>query len=120
MTDDQRRNNDARTAKKSLARNHSGSAIRISFDLRHSDFVTYSCSAHLRDFWETQQPVENFLSRRVFHIVDTDRVGYVEAARPRPTQRLQMGAATKRFADVVNVRADIKAFATQDAKVDFW
>src|SRR5262249_35090766 len=78
-----------------------------------------SRSAHLRDFRQTQHPTENFFSRRVFHLIDTDRVGYIEAARSRPAQRFQMGAGTKRFADVVNIRADIEAFAAQHAKIDF-
>src|SRR2546427_592593 len=72
-------------------------------------------SAHLGNFGQTQHPLENVLSRRVFDLADSDRVSYVEPAGFRPAKRFQMRAATERFADVVNVGADIKAFAAQHA-----
>src|SRR2546423_6905508 len=81
--------------------------------------MLFLCTAHLRHFRQTQHPVENVLSRRVFDFSDTDRVGYIESARSRPAQRFQMGATAKGFADLVNICADIKTLAAQNTKVDF-
>ena len=88
-----------------------------SFDIRISSFC--SRSAHSGNFRQTQHPLENLVRRCVPDLVDTDRVCDVEAAGFRSTQRFQMRAATERFADVVNIGADIKAFAAQHAEIDF-
>ena len=84
-------------------------------DFHHSSL----CSAHPGNFRQTKHLFENILSRRVFDLVDGDRIGYIEAAGFRPAKRFQMRAATERFADVVNIGADIKAFAAQHGEIDF-
>ena len=38
------------------------------------------CSAHPGILRQTKHPIENMLSRRVFDLVDRDRIGYFEAA----------------------------------------
>src|SRR6516164_6425041 len=38
------------------------------------------CSAHPGNLRQTKHPIENMLSRRVFDLVDRDRIGYFEAA----------------------------------------
>src|SRR5215468_10945059 len=84
-------------------------------DLHHNSLR----SAHPGNFRQTQHPLENVLTRRVLDLVDSDRVDYVEAAGFRPAKRFQVRAATERFADIVRIRADIKAFAAQHAEIDF-
>src|SRR5262249_32273588 len=94
-----------------------------SFGLRYSDFLRhlsfFSRSAHLGNFRQTQNLIENVLSRRVLDLVDSDRIGDVEAAGFRSTQRFQMRTAAKRFTDLVNIGPDIKAFAAQHTEIDF-
>src|SRR5215211_3111110 len=84
-------------------------------DLHHNSL----CSAHSRNFRQTQHSLENLLRRRVFDFVDSDRIGDVEAAGFRPAKRFQMSAATEHFADVVNIGADVKTFAAQHSEMDF-
>ena len=57
--------------------------------------------------------------RRVSDLVNGDRLGDIEAAGFRAAKRFQMRAATEHFANVVNIGANIKAFAAQDAEIDF-
>ena len=85
--------------------------------MRDSSFL--SRSAHPGDFRQAQHPFENVLSRRVFDLVNGNCVGDAKAPGFRSTQRFQMRAATERLTNVVNVRANIKAFAAQDREIDF-
>src|SRR6266699_2898181 len=85
--------------------------------LRASSFS--SRSAHPRNFWKTQHPAKNFFARRVFDLIDRDRVRHVEAAGFYSAQRFQVRAAAERLTDVMHVGANIEPFTAQDAEIDF-
>src|SRR4029453_3555367 len=93
-----------------------GISRRSAFVIRASSFL--SRPPPPGNFRQTQDSLENLVRRRVFDLVDGDRIGDVEAAGFRPAKRFQMRAATERFANVVNIGADIKAFAANPAKID--
>src|SRR6516165_3582227 len=93
--------------------------IHHSFDVRYSRFVLFSGSAHSGNFRQTKHPFENLINRRVLYAIDRNCIRNVEAPGFRPAQRFQMRAATERFADVVRIGADIKAFAAQHGELDF-
>jgi len=86
------------------------------FDIRISSFP--SGSAHSGNFRQTQHPFENLIGRRVLDAIDSNCIRNFEAPGFRPAQRFQMRAATERFADVVSIGADIKAFAEQHGEID--
>src|ERR1043166_6676085 len=87
------------------------------FDIRIWSFS--SRSTHPRNFRQTKHLIDNVLSRGVFDLFDTDRIGDFESAGFRPAKRFQMRAATEHFSNIVNIRADIKAFAAQHREIDF-
>src|SRR5689334_13256939 len=68
--------------------------IYHSFDVRYSDFVLFSGSAHSGNFRQTQHPFENLIGRRVLDAIDSNCIHNVEAPGFRPAQRFQMRAAT--------------------------
>ena len=75
-------------------------------------------SAQARNLGKGQQAVENFLARRVSDLINTDRLGDIEAARLCAPQRFQVRAATEFLANVMHIRANIKTFAAKDAEID--
>ena len=93
--------------------------IHHSFDVRYSDFVLFSGSAHSGNFRQTQDPFENLIGRRVLDVIHSNCICNVEAPGFRSPQRFQMRAATERFADVVGIGTNIKAFAAQHGEIDF-
>src|SRR3954467_7696095 len=100
-----------------FAQDDSRAKLSLLFVFAPSSFS--SCSAHPGNFWQTKHSFENLVRHRVFDLVDSNRIGDVEAAGFRTSKRFQMRAATEHFADVVSVGADIKAFAAQHAEIDF-
>src|SRR3954452_19232968 len=91
-----------------FAQDDSCATLTLSFVIRA---LSSSRSAHPGNFRQSQHSRENFSRRRVFELLDSDRIGDVKAAGFRPAKRFQMRSATEHFADVMNVGADIKAFA---------
>src|SRR5438034_1064930 len=87
------------------------------FVIRASSFS--SRSAHTRNFRECENAAENLFARRIFNLVDTDRLSEIETTGFCAPQRFQVCAATELLADVMHICANIKTLAAKDAEVDF-
>jgi len=85
----------------------------------HSDLAIFLSSAQTRNLGKGQQATENFFAGRVSDLIHTHRLSDLKAARLCAPQRFQVRAATKLFADIMDIRANIKTFAAKDAEIDF-
>src|SRR5213079_2095056 len=115
--------NDKRNLNDEIQITAQASRIRSLWFIIFSAFVTgvasfHSRSPHARHLRKRQEAAENFLTWRVFDLRDTDRLRNIKASGSCAPQRLQMCPAAKSLPDVMNISANIKSLAAENAKID--
>ena len=86
---------------------------------RRTCIVLSSGAAHPRNFRQGQDSPENVHRLDVLQFLHGDGSVDAEPAGLGPAQILEVRAAAERLADVERVGANVKAFAADDAEIDF-
>ena len=76
-------------------------------------------AAHARNIRECQDPAKDFFARLTSNLIHSDGLIDIEAPRFHAPQRFEVPTATKFLADVVDIGANIEAFAANNAEIDF-